>query len=455
MFSCDVCKFNTKDIFELVVHAKSPQHEAQVRFKEENLDDVDDDNGNYDHHHDIDYQDEDDEEGYNVDNKNNVVSEDNFIDPQNLLEVKQEVGAGALLPDPDTLGIDVLPPPMVDSNGHVSNGDFYCDLCGYTCFKASTFKIHMSSKSHRARLTAARLQLNIDQSEDDDRSCKVCPHKCENVDALVEHIKRSHYSESARARAGDNAGKLLLKYMTDHEEQEGQVFSCPHCDKYKTSRGVNLRGHIARVHNINNEKGEKKEMKCTYCPFISHSREYLNRHMLRQHGHNASKICGDCGYKAKTEYHLKCHQSRVHNISGAFDCDQCDFKSDLERLLKTHKRTKHGVFSCHACLYTTSNRKFLMQHARLTHSDTYQKCEKCDFQSKNPSSLSEHFKRKHTDRIYQCDECTYTGNMMTDLTQHKKSMHEGRTYNCDLCPFETKFRGTLITHRRSVHSLPS
>jgi hypothetical protein len=110
-----------------------------------------------------------------------------------------------------------------------------------------------------------------------------------------------------------------------------------------------------------------EEIKCTICPFTSHSRTLVQRHENIAHLKKKFFRCTKCNYvthmKARFTKHVKYHSMPM------IKCDLCDFRTpykwNLDRHYKNHQGD--GEFKCPMCNFTADIKQSLTVHVQNHH----------------------------------------------------------------------------------------
>lgn len=186
---------------------------------------------------------------------------------------------------------------------------------------------------------------------------------------------------------------------------------------------------------------EKKRQQCALCTNSYSKREYLAKHMTKEHGEVLQKKapgrkcafragdlsdprpykCPDCIKEYRRSKHLARHRSEVHEQKVCADCNE------PVRNMARHMAAKHGAqlprnFQCSTC-----KKHFLTS-----------------------GHLQTHTMRVHqvADRKFECSVCAKTFSYSNDLRKHMRTHSMSRSILCDICGEAFKSSDTLKIHMR-------
>ena len=250
------------------------------------------------------------------------------------------------------------------------------------------------------------------------------------------------------------------------EESSTKVsFSCVKCE-YIGDCFEDLRQHINRKHSMKNvEKGADGKYKCEDCDNVYFKRLSLLKHSKQHTG--LVYNCSQCSYTSWSKNYLKKHMNKEHS-EGPTKCSQCGYVGYSIEDLSLHKTRKHvlrnikkdtdGLYRCKHCDYETPKKNPLHQHLKI-HEGIIHKCSKCEYTCFTDLHLSSHMKRVHGE-AHLCDECSCSFRDRYELKRHKSSKHtqhttqqksDGEIYKCDQCTYSSPWPAYLRKHIRRIH----
>ena len=163
------------------------------------------------------------------------------------------------------------------SKVHGKTKDYSCKQCGREFSHIKSFKKH--EKTHER----GYVKLKCDQ----------CPYDSHNKHHLKEHIDAVHkkiksfscklceYAASYKYALKRHINQIHVK-KGNLDENQRKDYVCNQCESAFTKRS-HLKKHISTVHDA---RKEDKKFNCIHCPFVTHSKDYLRKHMKRGHLRN-------------------------------------------------------------------------------------------------------------------------------------------------------------------------
>jgi KRAB domain-containing zinc finger protein len=210
-----------------------------------------------------------------------------------------------------------------------------CEQCDYAALNNRKVKTHMLSvhaeKNNKCvhcnfvASTLKRLNRHIEHRHPKDNEvsvpmkmeighhkCKECEYAAPSHVVLKRHINSMH---------------LVTKY-----------YKCDLCDM-KFSRTDVLGGHVRRVHVKRGEVDVSNWIKCEHCDFLAPTVKGLNVHVGLVHP-GKNKQCLHCSF---TGTKLKGHFKSMHRTQNSHDCKLCDFKGPRKDYLQRHMKKDHNT----------------------------------------------------------------------------------------------------------------
>ena len=207
----------------------------------------------------------------------------------------------------------------------IGDAKFKCELCPYTSVARGVLKkhikrVHAGIKIHVCEdcgfATSTKTQLNshrdsVHKMGDKKYSCELCPFKSNEKTNLRTHIKGVHDK------------------IRDHV--------CEDCGFATVTKG-HLNRHRDSVHKM----GEKKHS-CELCTFKTYEKRTLKSHIKRIHEKIRDHVCGECGYASSHKNDLKMHKEFRHGTRDKkFKCDCCPFETHIKEYLRRHVKNAHS-----------------------------------------------------------------------------------------------------------------
>lgn len=121
-------------------------------------------------------------------------------------------------------------------------------------------------------------------------------------------------------------------------------------------------------------------------------------------------------------------QYRVEKQSATFiRCSVCPFGSHSQTLVNRHEKTAHlkkKFFRCMKCNYVTHMRARYTKHVKY-HTMPMIKCDDCDFRTPYKWNLDRHNRNHSTvaPGTYKCSHCSFSADIKQSLTVHETNHH--------------------------------
>ena len=339
-----------------------------------------------------------------------------------------------------------------------------CEDCGYATYFKQSLKQHMF------------IVHSIGEGET--FSCELCPFTAPTINRLRIHV-----------------GEV-------HEKIRNQV--CKECGLGFSRKG-DLKRHMICVHKV-----EEKKFKCELCPIKFISRSKMRTHIQEVHDKIKNHVCEDCGYATYQKHQLNIHrksircQKRGQKIKCEFKCELCPFethyKGQLERHIRLKICTKPKEYKfCDFCPFKAQGNAALQLHTQAIHEKIRNHvCEKCGYAATQKHALKQHIKnvhgvrgnkrRKQLERLKEeFEESPFLNEQRTkklaeelgktkkqikswfntkrqkgeyktriyleeDMTNNQKQKVKQKEYKqCQLCPFKAYSNAIFAFHIQAVH----
>lgn len=219
-------------------------------------------------------------------------------------------------------------------------------------------------------------------------------NQCGNRSKKIEH---QNYRDKKHARI-DNECSLCgkrFKNIQSHSRHCGKQkrFGCKHCP-YRTKYKHALSGHIDSKH-----RNAVSDFKCRKC-----GRSCLSYIAALRHeqfcGEEKRLGCAHCLYVSKYRHNLLSHLVSQHSETKSyFECGKCGNRYQSLDGIKRHEVCcgEENRFGCAHCLYSTKDRRNLLQHLGNKHTTTEFICGKCEKRYQSAQTLKRH--KKSCDKV--------------------------------------------------------
>lgn len=238
------------------------------------------------------------------------------------------------------------------------------------------------------------------------------------------------------------ANDFCIKEEEAEEDQQlietkcGEIMmthQCEHCQLlFKTWDEL-------RLHKKTHPR-EKPRQTCDTCGLQFSKKEYLRKHMLKEHDVILEK--GRCGRKSKFK--------TADGDPKPFKCSECVREFAKYKPYNRHLKTHQKRF-CNFCQdYVTT----YAEHMRKVHNFEVPRnfmCDICQRTYRTKSDIVMHMKvhiHMLENRTFACKMCERTFYFNHDLRRHMKSHSLLRPIICDICGESFKTSETLKTHMR-------
>ncbi|XP_070498841.1 zinc finger protein 62-like [Chironomus tepperi] len=368
-----------------------------------------------------------------------------------------------------------------------------CNICFKKFTNLSNFKYHLSHHSDERNFI-----------------CDECPKSYKTKIDLLQH-KRVHekIKEPLSCEICHEKFSFRSKYNSHLRTHtiKGPL-NCELCGKMF----VNLRSHIQQVHQ------KIRNHKCSICDKEFGKRSGLVRHIMTVHEKMKCWTCDVCekSFGEKTQLlrhrqtHLKNRKLKV-DIDGPKneeseiveevfiikeeleDSNECIHETwvqnNTDESLKEEKIESTGYeievldefkdslilelpedITCHICLATFKQKRYLQSHMRTVHKGDSEKslvCKFCPEKFTHRTQRLRHIRQSHpevyeqdvTDQTNQteelsnrtCNLCNKVFKQIKYLELHLTSFHKSELYECDLCQRTFTFKRSMERHIRAIH----
>ncbi|XP_052745814.1 gastrula zinc finger protein XlCGF26.1-like [Bicyclus anynana] len=268
-----------------------------------------------------------------------------------------------------------------------------------------------------------------------DLKCNICDENIDNVEAMIEHLKKIH---------NKNLFPKLNSHILPFKLSKDTLRCCVCLNIFNTFKA--LQEHM-NVHYRN--------YICTVC-----DAGFVNKHILSRH-EECHKIgvftCGECSRTFDTARKKTLHQRTKHAEPKLRNkCGYCserfkEFAQKLEHLVKVHGIVKPTI-DCQVC-----NKSFKTKHewrvhtARIHLMQKDHNCTLCEMRFYTKHELENHM-TKHTGlRQFRCDVCFKSYGRKSTLRDHMRIHADDRRFECTMCGQAFVQKCTWRSHMRSKH----
>uniref|UniRef100_A0A1Q3F1F1 Putative c2h2-type zn-finger protein n=1 Tax=Culex tarsalis TaxID=7177 RepID=A0A1Q3F1F1_CULTA len=334
---------------------------------------------------------------------------------------------------------------------------FYrCKICNVLTKKLATLQFHFEvTRFHPWLEPSEEERANFDSVVDTvyevDGRCCACEDEFEDAEALLEHVKKTHYAGRDAAPmfqcticfSSFSDRKSLMKHQQSYSGTTTYHCRQENCT-FKTDQRAAIRKHVETgLHcgvtdfpeNFVAEELPKEFFCCLRdCHEIFSSMEELEQH------------CTDVHEEKRT---VNLHFSK--DAATGYLCDLCKRHYPTQEAYDRHVRTiTDRKFMCTACSQRFSTREQLTRHEKYYHLPADEKevqlvhpCPQCPATLRTPYTLQQHIRTQHEKRITElCKTCGRSFRTKQQLKSHEANTHmKNRPYRCDQCPmnFGSKF----------------
>ncbi|XP_058793619.1 zinc finger protein 711-like isoform X2 [Phymastichus coffea] len=233
-----------------------------------------------------------------------------------------------------------------------------CEYCPFITKYNANLKIHISSMHSMSKFTeevcsnCARvfknercLKMHLRICESPSRfQCYDCSKKFKSKSNLSNHISRMHLKVSVNGEIiGDN---LYLQcnectYRTKHKDDlkkhvikhYGNINAdCEKCGRTYKNQGY-LKKHLQCC--------QKQDLECYHCPFKTHSKGIMKKHVYGMHIKGPRYECPDCGKTYKKESYVVQHIEHHCGKEPRLMCEYCPFRTNYSHNLRKHRTSRH------------------------------------------------------------------------------------------------------------------
>ena len=316
-------------------------------------------------------------------------------------------------------------------------------------------------------------KINLAEKFSSINVCKLCYHKCGDVERLRRHEEVVHKEDREQ---------LNLTHFTLQDLK----FPCDRCQlKFLTRKFLNF--HSKLKHGIM-VKESREDKVCEVC--LRKVKYYSYKNHMKSHKEK-KESCKLCYRKFREKRALEAHLKAFHQDEATyltrdireedltFSCHSCELRFVSENSAKYHIRIEHQVnkaktqsgsptFKCYFC-----EEKFHHPNERKSHcweahgkkdqilSATQVRCMVCE-KVVSKSNLSQH-KKSHLSmstrfQKYKCEFCPGTVFRKISYKLHMRRLHNKKvktselSFKCKLCYIQFQSNGNLKTHLKTIHA---
>ncbi|XP_045784094.1 transcriptional repressor CTCF-like [Maniola jurtina] len=194
---------------------------------------------------------------------------------------------------------------------------------------------------------------------------------------------------------------------------------------------------------------------CNFCPYSSHRRYLLLRHM-KTHSEERPHKCNVCERGFKTTASLQNHVN-MHNGIKPHVCKYCNSPFTTSGELVRHVRYRHThekPHKCTECDYASVELSKLRRHKRCHTGERPYQCPHCTYASQDTFKLKRHMRTHTGEKPYKCDHCKMCFTQSNSLKAHKliHNVSEKPVFPCELCPTKCGRKTDLRIHVQKLHT---
>ncbi|XP_050530086.1 uncharacterized protein LOC126899338 isoform X2 [Daktulosphaira vitifoliae] len=213
--------------------------------------------------------------------------------------------------------------------------------------------------------------------------CSQCLYASKHSQKLQRHIQMVHVAGKGKAAAAAAATAYKLKVQrvekVDARAPMGNAVPSAAKRSKMSASAVPVQTRSERDDDDDDEREQdhRREpsttddrtvyVRCSVCPFGSHSQILVNRHEKVAHLKKKFFRCMKCNYvthmKARYTKHVKYHTMPM------IKCDDCDFRTPYKWNLDRHNRnhTANGAYKCSSCSFSADIKQSLTVHEMNHH----------------------------------------------------------------------------------------
>ncbi|XP_045781676.1 transcriptional repressor CTCF-like [Maniola jurtina] len=239
----------------------------------------------------------------------------------------------------------------------------------------------------------------------------------------------------------------VYKFDEEEEEEKEPVIECAdeveETIKPKKTFGTRRNKHLRPIFT------------CNFCPYSSHRRYLLLRHM-KTHSEDRPHKCNLCERGFKTTASLQNHVN-MHNGVKPHVCKYCKSPFTTSGELVRHVRYRHTrekPHKCTECDYASVELSKLWRHKRCHTGERPYQCPHCTYASQDTFKLKRHMRTHTGEKPYKCDHCKMCFTQSNSLKAHKliHNVSEKPVFPCELCPTKCGRKTDLRIHVQKLHT---
>nr|XP_001339567.4 zinc finger protein 521-like [Danio rerio] len=282
--------------------------------------------------------------------------------------------------------------------------------------------------------------------------CSFCPTSLKNLEALQEHVRRTHNSALT----------------------ESNVFFCSQCFRGFLTKDT-LDNHMQQTHcrnqspKLDADPEEIAERSLQFCPYCSHLPTFSSKLKLMQHikmMHKNTNLMNLTDGRRTTgstsPQSIKSPAKKAGHCaipSSDFICDHCGAKyTDLDLFqthLSSHLKSLLPKLTCQEGLRDFPNNESFKEHTvfQFSNTSTFYICESCGKTFTSVKDLHGHLLEMHTVSFYRCSLCQQVFSSKVSIQVHLASEHSNKrtTFHCTSCDWDFKQEHDLHLHVKEKH----
>lgn len=293
---------------------------------------------------------------------------------------------------------------MKNTNDHVEDDHFQCQICGKVYHSNSSLRRHMLC---HGELLVENGDMTVEESPVlKEATCKLCNRSFKNVTSLRKHFVQMHRGQQM---------PLAVECSTNATDDSTGEFKCDMCDRSYFALN-SLRRHVLSAHqlkeNLRIGGGKTTPYKCNLCSKLFDSIQAKNTHMA-QHEASSENTAHESSYVENADGMYECHfcdqtfdhkntlnkHIQSHNVETD---DNSDFDLSLEEEIENGSLSK---FDCPYCERVFENKKGLSRHigyhnSLLTHLESKEltECKYCNKNFETVRAMRIHAAHAHRDQ---------------------------------------------------------
>ena len=358
---------------------------------------------------------------------------------------------------------------------------FVCGVCGSTHTTCRSLynhvrQIHLKSKRKKSVYSVDGKQITAKQPPGSDASdggkmfkCGTCGAFFSTALILSDHWKSQHSACSLCGKTFYDPQDHYIHCAVNHDANlvlKG-TFVCAVCnEKFVETRSIST--HVQKMHpkpkcnsflgtgdeDVNAGQHTRTEncfqlFKCCECDSFFSSVNILSSHWKMQHGECI--LCWETFSIPKDRYrHVELKHDKISVPFYPFQCGMCGRKFSHIKSLLPHARIQHTEeYQKYESVVCTQNQQSAACAASPTGPNMV-KCGECDEEFKSMSGLLDHWPLQHS----ACSVCGEKFANPSDKYRHFQAEHKAllfKRFACAVCGAKCSHTKHLLDHHRKVH----